>query len=47
MRLPVAAKMALVTAGASAEVPGSPMPPGASALFTRCTSITSQVDRLW
>jgi hypothetical protein len=39
-RLPVAAKIALVTAGAMADVPGSPMPPGDSALFTRWTSTT-------
>src|SRR5213594_3407119 len=39
IRLPVAAKMALVTAGITAEVPGSPMPPGASLLLTRWTSI--------
>jgi hypothetical protein len=31
-RTPVAAKIALATAGASADVPGSPMPPGASLL---------------
>jgi len=29
-RLPVAAKIALVTAGPMAEVPGSPIPPGGS-----------------
>jgi len=34
MRLPVAAKMALATAGAMPIVPGSPMPPGASPFFT-------------
>lgn len=38
-RLPVAAKIALVTAGITADVPGSPTPPGASALLTRWTSI--------
>ena len=38
-RLPVAAKMAFATAGASADVPGSPMPPGASVLSTMYTSI--------
>ena len=32
-RLPVAAKIALVTAGTIAEVPGSPMPPGGSELW--------------
>jgi hypothetical protein len=31
-RLPVAAKIALVTAGTMAEVPGSPIPPGGSEL---------------
>ena len=35
-----AAKMALATAGKTADVPGSPMPPGASVLLTRYTSIT-------
>ena len=38
MRLPVAAKMALVTAGAMGGVPGSPMPPGASPLWMMRTS---------
>jgi hypothetical protein len=38
-RLPVAAKIALATAGTIAEVPASPMPPGASELWTICTSI--------
>jgi hypothetical protein len=38
-RLPVAAKIALVTAGAMAEVPGSPIPPGGSTLWTMWTSI--------
>src|SRR5205814_6097202 len=33
-RLPVAAKIALVSAGTIAEVPASPIPPGGSALFT-------------
>ena len=37
IRRPVAAKIALVTAGASAEVPGSPMPPGAASLCTKYT----------
>ena len=36
----VAAKIALVTAGAIADVPGSPIPPGDSVLFTRWTSTT-------
>jgi len=40
MRLPVAAKIAFVTAGAIGGVPGSPTPPGASPLGTRCTSMT-------
>src|SRR6266700_1940370 len=39
MRLPVAAKTALASAGAVTAVPGSPIPPGASLLRTRCTSI--------
>src|SRR5216684_4816387 len=39
MRLPVAAKTALARAGAVTAVPGSPIPPGASKLRTRCTSI--------
>ena len=34
MRLPVAAKMALVTAGETIAVAASPKPPGASALLT-------------
>jgi hypothetical protein len=33
-RLPVAAKIALVTAGTMAEVPASPIPPGGSRLWT-------------
>jgi hypothetical protein len=33
-RLPVAAKTALVTAGRTAEVPASPIPPGGSKLWT-------------
>jgi len=32
-RLPVAAKIALATAGAMPEVPGSPMPPASSLLW--------------
>src|SRR5438445_13826859 len=39
MRLPVAAKTALASAGAVTAVPGSPIPPGFSKLRTRCTSI--------
>src|SRR5262249_40248886 len=38
-RLPVAAKIALATAGTIAEVPGSPIPPGASLFWMRWTSI--------
>ena len=37
-RLPVAAKMALQSAGATKGTAASPMPPGASSLSTRCTS---------
>jgi hypothetical protein len=33
-RLPVAAKIAFATAGTMAEVPGSPIPPGGSELWT-------------
>ena len=40
MRLPLAANTALPSAGATPAVPGSPMPPGASPLSIRCTSIT-------
>jgi len=40
IRVPVAAKIALVTAGATAAVGASPKPPGDSALFTRCVSTT-------
>jgi hypothetical protein len=39
IRLPVVAKIALATAGITADVPGSPTPPGASVLLTRWTSI--------
>src|SRR6516165_11778885 len=39
MRLPVAAKTAFDTAAAVTAVPGSPIPPGASRLRTRCTSM--------
>jgi hypothetical protein len=38
-RLPVAAKIALATAGTIAEVPGSPIPPGGSELWTIWTSM--------
>jgi hypothetical protein len=38
-RLPVAAKIAFAIAGMIADVPGSPMPPGASLFLTICTSI--------
>ena len=38
MRLPVAAKIALVTAGATGGTAGSPAPPGSSLLSTRYTS---------
>ena len=34
------AMIALVTAGATAAVGASPKPPGDSALFTRCVSMT-------
>jgi hypothetical protein len=40
MRFPVAAKMALATAGAAAGTPGSPQPPGGSTLGTMWTSTT-------
>src|SRR5271169_5437382 len=36
-RLPVAAKIALLTAGTIAEVPASPVPPGGSELCTNRT----------
>src|SRR6266851_2130449 len=39
MRRPVAAKTAFDTAAAVTAVPGSPIPPGASRLRTRCTSM--------
>ena len=38
-RLPVAAKIALHTAGATVGTPGSPMPPGASPDSRMCTSV--------
>src|SRR5207247_2599800 len=40
MRLPVAAKIALKTAGATTGTPGSPTPVGGSLLGTTCTSTT-------
>src|ERR1700676_2287891 len=40
MRLAVAAKIAFVTAGATAAVGASPKPPGASELLTRYVSTT-------
>jgi hypothetical protein len=48
-RLPVAAKIALVTAGTMAEVPVSPIPPGGSELLTMWTSMagTSFMRRIW
>ena len=48
-RLPVAAKIALATAGTTADVPGSPMPPGASELGTIWTSIAgaSLMRSIW
>jgi hypothetical protein len=48
-RLPVAAKIALVTAGTTAEVPGSPIPPGDSELRMMWTSIAgaSFMRRIW
>ena len=39
MRLPVAAKMALVTAGATAAVGASPKPPGGAVLLTKYVSM--------
>jgi predicted ATPase len=46
--LPVAAKSALATTGASADVPGSPMPPGGSEFGTiwELRAATS-LARLW
>jgi hypothetical protein len=38
--VPVAAKIALATAGTMAEVPASPIPPGGSKLRTMWTSIS-------
>ncbi len=40
IRFPVAAKMALHTAGAAAGSPGSPKPVGAAVDLTKCTSAT-------
>ena len=40
MRLPVAAKIALVIAGTIGEVPGSPLPVGAESLLTMLTLIS-------
>jgi hypothetical protein len=40
MRLPVAAKIALATAGASGGTPGSPTPPAGALLERMCTSTT-------
>ena len=40
MRLPVAAKIALQTAGATVGTPGSPSPPGAWPESRMCTSVT-------
>jgi hypothetical protein len=48
-RLPVAAKIALATAGTIAEVPGSPIPPGSSELWMIWTSIAgaSLMRSIW
>jgi hypothetical protein len=48
-RLPVAAKIALATAGTIADVPGSPIPPGGSELWTIWTSIAgaSLMRSIW
>jgi hypothetical protein len=48
-RLPVAAKIALVTAETIAEVPGSPVSPGGSELGTMWTSMlgASFMRRIW
>ena len=48
-RLPVAAKIALATAGTIAEVPGSPTPPGGFELWTIWTSIAgaSLMRSIW
>src|SRR5258705_359866 len=48
-RLPVAAKIALVTAGGIAEVPHSPIPPGGSELWTMWTSMAgaSFMRKIW
>jgi hypothetical protein len=42
MRLPVAAKMALATAGPMGATPGSPTPVGGSVEDTMCTSTRPQ-----
>ena len=49
MRLSVAAKIALATAGTIAEVPGSPIPPGGFELWTIWTSIAgaSLIRGIW
>ena len=49
IRLPVAAKIALVTAGATVGTPGSPRPPGASPESRMCTSTTgiSLILSIW
>ncbi len=41
MRLPVAAKIALHSAGANGGSPGSPTPPGGASLSTMTTSMTA------
>jgi len=48
-RLPVAAKIALATAGTMAEVPHSPIPPGGSVLLTMWTSTVgaSSMRNIW
>jgi hypothetical protein len=48
-RLPVAAKIAFVIAGMTAEVPGSPIPPGEFVLWTMCTSTVgaSSIRSIW
>jgi hypothetical protein len=48
-RFPVAAKIALVTAGMIAEVPGSPIPPGGSEFCTMWTSMAgaSSMRSIW
>ena len=48
-RFPVAAKIALVTAGTIAEVPASPIPPGGSELLMMWTSMAgaSLMRSIW